>query len=56
VGLEGAPLKVYHRGEVFSESANQLHQSTRNLSASEPAKLLSYILSKKGEALSKPEK
>ena len=56
VQLERQPPQVFHAGESFSEDAHQLHISTRNMSSSEPVRLLSYILSGKGEALSQPEK
>jgi quercetin dioxygenase-like cupin family protein len=56
VHLDGQPPKIFHAGESFSEDAHQLHVSTRNISTTEPVRLLSYILSKKGEALTQPEK
>src|SRR5262245_36280349 len=56
IQLEGQPPRVYHRGETFSEDAKQLHLSSRNTSATAPVRLLSYILSRSGEALSQPEK
>jgi quercetin dioxygenase-like cupin family protein len=56
VHLDGQPPKVFHAGESFSEDAHQLHVSTRNISTTEPVRLLSYILSKKGETLTQREK
>jgi quercetin dioxygenase-like cupin family protein len=56
VHLDGQPPKVFHAGESFSEDAHQLHISTRNVSSTEPVRLLSYVLSRKGEPLTQPEK
>lgn len=54
--FEGVPLRTYHTGETIYENARQLHISTRNPSQSEPARLLVFHLSHKGEALTQPEK
>ncbi len=56
VELEGASAKVYRAGESFYEDAHQLHISTKNVSATEPARILAYHLSHKGEPLTQPEK
>jgi quercetin dioxygenase-like cupin family protein len=56
IELEGAPAKVYRAGESFYEDAHQLHISTKNVSATEPARILAYHLSHKGEKLTEPEK
>jgi quercetin dioxygenase-like cupin family protein len=56
VHLEGQPSKVFHAGESFSEDAHQLHVSTRNMSTTETVRLLSYIISRKGDMLTQPEK
>jgi len=55
VEIEGAPPKVYHPGEIFSEVPRQLHLSTRNAGDGRPARILSLILSRKGEPLTQPE-
>ena len=56
VHLEGQPPRIFHAGETFSENAHQLHISTRNVSKTKPVRLLSYIISHKGEALTQPER
>lgn len=56
IELEGKPAKVYRAGESFYEEPHELHASTRNLSQTEPAKILAYQLSHKGEPLTTPEK
>jgi quercetin dioxygenase-like cupin family protein len=56
IELEGAPAKLYRAGDSFYEDAHQLHISTRNLSATEPARILAYHLSHTGERLTEPEK
>jgi quercetin dioxygenase-like cupin family protein len=45
----GAPL-TFKAGEVFHEPRNILHTSLRNLSATEPARLLLFYVIKKGRA------
>ncbi len=40
----------------FYEDAHQLHISTKNVSATEPARILAYHLSHKGEPLTQPER
>jgi len=55
VEIDGAPPKVYHPGEIFSEEPHQLHLSTRNAGDGRPARILSLILSRKGEPLTQPE-
>ncbi|HKW56730.1 MAG TPA: cupin domain-containing protein [Candidatus Acidoferrum sp.] len=54
--FEGTPLRTYQTGETIYENARQLHISTRNPSQTEPARLLVFHLSRKGEALTQPEK
>jgi quercetin dioxygenase-like cupin family protein len=54
--FEGVPLRTYHTGETIYENPRQLHISTRNPSQTEPARLLVFHLSHKGEALTQPEK
>jgi quercetin dioxygenase-like cupin family protein len=56
IELESAPAKVYHAGDSFYEAPRQLHISTRNISATEPARILAYHLSHKGEKLTGPER
>ena len=56
VELEGAPVTVYRAGESFYEEPHQLHISTKNASHTEPARILVYHLSHKGEKLTEPEK
>jgi quercetin dioxygenase-like cupin family protein len=56
VHLDGQSPKVFHAGESFSENAHELHVSTRNMSKTKPVRLLSYIISRKDEPLTEPEK
>lgn len=56
IELEGAPAKVYRAGETFYEDPHQLHISTKNISKTEPARILVYHLSHKGEPLTQPER
>jgi len=55
VTLEGIGPKRYSAGECFSEEPRQLHLSTRNLSENAPARVISYLLSRRGEPLVLPE-
>ncbi len=54
IELEGAPARVYRVGETFYEDPHQLHISTKNGSKAEPARILVYHLSHKGEPLTLP--
>ncbi len=56
VALEGQTPKVYDRGQYFSEEPHQLHLYSQNVSETEPVRIISYILSRSGEALTQPEK
>lgn len=56
IELEGAPAKIYGAGETFYEDPHQLHISTKNASKAEPARILVYHLSHKGEPLTQPER
>jgi quercetin dioxygenase-like cupin family protein len=56
VTLEAQEPKTYDRGQCFTEEPHQLHLSSRNVSKTMPVRLISYILSRKGEALTQPEK
>lgn len=54
IQLEGASPNTYQRGECFTEEPHQLHVYTRNPSRTRSARVISYILSRNGEALSQP--
>jgi quercetin dioxygenase-like cupin family protein len=56
IELEGAPAKAYRAGEAFYEDPQQLHISTKNGSKAEPARILVYHLTHKGEPLTLPER
>jgi quercetin dioxygenase-like cupin family protein len=56
IAHQGAPAKVYRAGETFYEDPHQLHISTKNRSEAEPARILAYHLSHKGEPLTLPER
>src|SRR6516162_2204419 len=51
---EGASPNTYKPGECFTEEPHQLHVYTRNPSRTRSARVISYILSRNGEALSQP--
>jgi quercetin dioxygenase-like cupin family protein len=55
VTLEGSEPKPYSAGQCFSEEPRHIHFSTRNLSATAPARVISYLLSHRGEPLVLPE-
>jgi quercetin dioxygenase-like cupin family protein len=55
VELEGVPAKVYRAGQTFYEDPHQLHISTKNVGKAEPARILVYHLSHKGEPLTQLE-
>jgi quercetin dioxygenase-like cupin family protein len=56
ISLEGQPAQTYNRGQCFSEEPHQLHIYTRNTSKTQPARIISYILSRNGEPLTQPGK
>jgi hypothetical protein len=56
VQLEGTPARTYGRGQCFAEEPHPLHVSTHNLSQTDTARVISYILSHDGEPLTQPEK
>ena len=56
IALEGQTPKAYERGQCFSEEPHQLHLYSRNVSETEPVRIISFILSRNGEALTQPEK
>jgi quercetin dioxygenase-like cupin family protein len=55
--IEGEPLKVYKKGEMFYEPARALHAVSRNPSATKPVRFLAFFLIDKDEKqLVLPEK
>jgi quercetin dioxygenase-like cupin family protein len=56
IELEGAPPKVYCPGETFYEDPRQLHIATKNVSKTEPSRILVYHLSRKGPPLTQLER
>jgi quercetin dioxygenase-like cupin family protein len=56
IQLEGVPAQVYRAGDTFYEDPHQLHISTRNVSQTQPARILAFHLSHEGEKLTEPEK
>jgi quercetin dioxygenase-like cupin family protein len=56
IELEGAPPRVYRAGETFYEDPHQLHVATKNVSKTEPSRILVYHLSHKGEPLTQLER
>lgn len=47
--VDDGPKKVYRAGESFSEPPGSIHRVSRNVSASEPAKLLAVIVVDSGD-------
>ena len=56
IQLEGEQPMTYTKGQSWYESPKKPHVVSRNASATEPAKLLVFLLSQKGEALKVPVK
>ena len=54
--LEGEQPMTYTKGQSWYESPKKPHVMSRNASATEPAKLLVFLLSQEGEALKVPMK
>lgn len=52
--IAGQPERVYKTGELFYEAPGSTHETSRNASATEPAKLLAMIFAKKGSTLTSP--
>src|ERR1043165_2007131 len=42
--VEGSPLTTYEQGQVFYEPPGQIHLVSRNASATQPAKLLAFLI------------
>jgi quercetin dioxygenase-like cupin family protein len=56
VALEGQRPRTYGPRQCFAEEPHQLHLYTRNLSNTAPVRVISYLLSHRGEPLRQPEK
>jgi len=54
--INGEPAKILEAGQSFFEPMGSVHSTSANASDTEPAKISVVILSKPGEALSKPAK
>jgi quercetin dioxygenase-like cupin family protein len=54
--LEGEQPVTYTKGQSWYESPKKPHMVSRNASVTEPAKLLVFLLSGKGEAIKVPVK
>jgi quercetin dioxygenase-like cupin family protein len=52
---DGKPAQTLKQGATATQPPNQVHQA-RNASASEPAKVLVFVLAEKGKPLSAPAK
>ncbi|MCC7153597.1 MAG: cupin domain-containing protein [Bryobacterales bacterium] len=52
--ISGQPERVYKTGEMFYEPPGSTHETSRNASATEPAKLLAMIFARKGSTLTSP--
>jgi quercetin dioxygenase-like cupin family protein len=56
VALEETGPKTYSSGQCLAEEPHQLHLYSRNLSKAAPVRVISYLLGRSGEPLSRPEK
>ncbi|MFY9531880.1 MAG: cupin domain-containing protein [Candidatus Acidiferrales bacterium] len=52
--VKGQPERTYRMGETFYEPPNGVHEISRNVSATEPAKLLAMLVCDKEGPLSTP--
>jgi quercetin dioxygenase-like cupin family protein len=52
--VEGQPLTTYTKGQAFYEPAGAEHRISRNPSATEPLKLLIFIVADEGKPLAAP--
>jgi quercetin dioxygenase-like cupin family protein len=52
--IEGGSPKIYKKGETFFESPGKVHQLSRNVSKTRPAKLLAFLLTKQDQPLELP--
>jgi quercetin dioxygenase-like cupin family protein len=53
-GAEGTPLKTFRAGEIFFEPAGAVHKVSRNASKTKPARLLAFVVGKRGAPLKLP--
>jgi quercetin dioxygenase-like cupin family protein len=53
-GAEGTPLKTFRAGEIFFEPKGSIHKISRNASKTEPARLLAFVVGKKGAPVKLP--
>ena len=52
--IKGGPLTTVHAGETFYEPPGAVHVVSRNASATEPAKLVAFIVGKAGTPVTSP--
>jgi quercetin dioxygenase-like cupin family protein len=53
---DGTPLKTFRAGEIFFEPQGAVHKVSRNASKTKPARILAFVVSKKGAPLKLPAK
>ncbi|TCO90100.1 quercetin dioxygenase-like cupin family protein [Chthoniobacter flavus] len=53
---EGTPLKTFRAGEIFFEPQGAMHKVSRNASKTKPARILAFVVGKKGAPLVSPAK
>ncbi len=51
IGIDQRPPITYAEGDVWYEAPRHLHRVSRNASATEPAKLLAFLILEKGQPL-----
>jgi quercetin dioxygenase-like cupin family protein len=54
--VEGQPLTTYTKGQTFFEPAGGVHKISKNASATEPLKLLIFIIAEEGKPIAAPVK
>ncbi len=51
IGIDQRPPITYAEGDVWYEAPRHIHRVSRNASATEPAKLLAFLILEKGQPL-----
>lgn len=51
---EGTPLKTFRAGEIFFEPQGAVHKVSRNASKTKPARLLAFVVGRKGAPVKLP--
>ena len=52
--IDNGPLTTYRKGETFYEEPGHVHTVSRNASATEPARIIAFMVAEKGAAVATP--